>query len=97
MITNDPNRGFATACNQGAAMATADVLVLLNDDTVVCDAWLEPLAHLARPRVGMVGPSTNRTGNEAQVDADYRTLDELVRFADARSRSTRARHSRSRP
>jgi GT2 family glycosyltransferase len=87
VIGNESNRGFAAACNQGAAMATADVLVLLNDDTVVCDAWLEPLlVHLARPRVGMVGPSTNRTGNEAQVDADYRTFDELVRFAHARSR-----------
>ncbi len=75
------------ACNQGAALATADVLVLLNDDTVVCDGWLEPLlAHLARPRVGMVGPSTNRTGNEAQIDAEYRTWDELARFAEARSR-----------
>jgi GT2 family glycosyltransferase len=87
VITNDENRGFATACNKGAALAEADVLVLLNDDTVVCDAWLEPmLAHLARPRVGMVGPITNRTGNEAQIEAEYRTWDELARFAEARSR-----------
>ena len=34
----------------------------------------------------MVGPTTNRTGNEAQIDADYRTWAELVRFADARAR-----------
>jgi len=34
----------------------------------------------------MVGPSTNRTGNEAQVDAEYRTWDELARFAEARTR-----------
>ena len=87
VIGNDANRGFAVACNQGIALATADLLVLLNDDTVVCDGWLEPLAaHLARQRVGMVGPSTNRTGNEAQIDADYRTWAELARFADARAR-----------
>jgi GT2 family glycosyltransferase len=87
VIANDENRGFATACNRGAALATAEVLVLLNDDTIVCDSWLEPLlAHLARPRVGMVGPTTNRTGNEAQIDADYRTWAELVHFADARAR-----------
>ncbi len=86
-IGNDSNRGFAAASNQGAALATAEVLVLLNDDTVVCDGWLEPLlAHLERPGVGMVGPTTNRTGNEAQVDADYRTWAELVRFAEARTR-----------
>jgi GT2 family glycosyltransferase len=87
VITNDENRGFAPACNQGAAIAAADVLVLLNDDTIVCDDWLQPLlAHLAHPRVGMVGPTTNRTGNEAQIDAEYSTWDELTRFAEARSR-----------
>jgi GT2 family glycosyltransferase len=87
VIVNDANRGFASACNQGAAVATADVLVLLNDDTVVCEGWLDPmLAHLARPRVGMVGPSTNRTGNEAQIDAEYRTWGGLARFAEARLR-----------
>jgi GT2 family glycosyltransferase len=87
VIANEENRGFAKASNQGAALATADVLVLLNDDTIVCDGWLEPLlAHLAGPRVGMVGPSTNRTGNEAQVDAEYRTWDELARFAESRTR-----------
>ena len=63
------------------------MLVLLNDDTIVCDDWLEPvLAHLAGPGVGMVGPCTNRTGNEAEIDAEYRTWEELARFAEARSR-----------
>jgi GT2 family glycosyltransferase len=87
VITNDENRGFASASNQGAAIAAADVLVLLNDDTVVCDDWPEPLlAHLAAPKVGMVGPCTNRTGNEAEIDAEYRTWEELARFAEGRSR-----------
>ena len=87
VIANDENRGFATGCNQGAALAAGDVLVLLNDDTIVCDGSLNPLlAHLARPRVGMVGPSTNRTGNEAEIDAEYRTWDELARFAEVRCR-----------
>jgi GT2 family glycosyltransferase len=87
VITNEENRGFASASNQGAAIAAAEVLVLLNDDTVVCDDWLEPLlVHLASPGVGMVGPCTNRTGNEAEIDAEYRTWEELSRFAEARSR-----------
>jgi GT2 family glycosyltransferase len=85
-VLNDSNRGFAAGSNQGAALAAGDVLVLLNDDTAVTPGWLGPLAaHLRRPGVGMVGPTTNRTGNEAQVDAGYRTLSELVRFADARA------------
>lgn len=85
-IRNDSNRGFAAACNQGAALGSAEILVLLNDDAAVSQGWLARLvAHLDRPGVGMVGPTTNRTGNEAQVDADYRTWAEFARFAAARA------------
>ena len=85
-LTNDSNRGFAAGCNQGAALAAGDVLVLINDDTAVSRGWLGRLAaHLEPPGVGMVGPTTNRTGNEAQIDAEYRTWAEFVRFADARA------------
>jgi GT2 family glycosyltransferase len=85
-LRNHSNRGFAAANNQGAKLAAADVLVLLNDDTAVCPGWLERLmAHLEDEGVGMVGPTTNRTGNEAQIDADYDTFGELVRFADERA------------
>jgi GT2 family glycosyltransferase len=86
LIANESNRGFAAACNQGAALAAGEVLVLLNDDAAVSHGWLGRLAaHLDRPDVGMVGPATNRTGNEAQIDADYRTWAGFARFADARA------------
>jgi GT2 family glycosyltransferase len=85
-LLNDSNRGFAPACNQGLRLARGDVLVLLNDDTIVTPGWLRRLAgHLDDPEVGMVGPTTNRIGNEAEIDASYRTLGELARFADARA------------
>ncbi|MRR10705.1 glycosyltransferase family 2 protein, partial [bacterium] len=35
MVANAANAGFAKACNQGAAIATAPYLLLLNPDTVV--------------------------------------------------------------
>jgi GT2 family glycosyltransferase len=90
VISNRSNQPFAAACNQGAALAGADVVVLLNDDTAVSRGWLGRLmAHLDRPVAGMVGPTTNRTGNEAQVDAGYRTWAEFVAFAEARG----ARHA----
>ena len=97
VITNDENRGFATACNQGAAMATADVLVLLNDDTVVCDDWLEPLlAHLARPAGGDGGPEHEP---DRQRGPDRRRVPDLGRarplrrgaLARARGRGVRDR------
>jgi GT2 family glycosyltransferase len=79
---NDRNRGFAAANNQGLATADGDVLVLLNNDTIVAPGWLTSLVrHLADPSVGAVGPVTNCIGNEAQVVSSYRTYGEFLKFA----------------
>lgn len=87
VIRNEANQAFAVACNQGAAVAGGEILILLNDDTAVSGGWFERLAaHLDEPGVGMVGPVTNRTGNEAQIDADYRTWGEFEGFAEERGR-----------
>jgi GT2 family glycosyltransferase len=82
-IVNAENRGFAAAINQGIAAARGDAIVLLNDDTVVPPEALERLvAHLDDPAVGLVGASSNRAGNEAEVpDADYATYRELLGYA----------------
>ncbi len=56
VIRNHENLGFAKACNQGAAAASAEHLMFLNNDTEVHPGWLEPLlAQLEDPRVGAVG------------------------------------------
>ena len=86
LVRNGSNESFARACNQGAALARGEMLLLLNDDTVVTHGSFWRLAaHLDRPGVGMAGPTTNRTGNEAQIDTDYRTWSDLARFAEARA------------
>jgi GT2 family glycosyltransferase len=86
VLRNDGNRGFAPAVNQGLAAATGDVLVVLNNDTIVPPGWLSRLvAHLERDEVGLVGPTTNRCGNEAEVDAPYRTFGEMVQLAERRA------------
>ena len=55
-------------------------------------SWLPPLlAHLGETGVGIVGPTTNRTCNEAQIDANYRTVAQLTRFAAARRRDFEGR------
>ncbi len=55
-VTVFPNRGFARGCNTGAAVASGDVLVFLNNDTEVTPGWLEPiLAGFDDPAVGIVG------------------------------------------
>ena len=63
IVLNDSNRGFAAANNQGARLATGDIVVLLNNDTVVTQGWLGRLVrHLNDDTVGMVGRSPITSG-----------------------------------
>ena len=79
---NPQNVGFGPATNQGAEIARGDVLILLNNDTIVPHGSLERLTeHLMDSRIGLVGAVTNRAGNEAQIEVPYRTSGELARFA----------------
>jgi GT2 family glycosyltransferase len=87
-VFNGDNLGFARANNQGLAAATGDVLVLLNNDTLVPRGWLMRLVrHLEDPDVGLIGPVTNRIGNEAQIDVSYHTYGEFAKFARCYSRT----------
>lgn len=83
LVLNRSNRGFAPAVNQGLERATGEILVLLNSDTLLPPGWLNRLLpHL--DSAGLVNPTTNRSGNEAEVEADYRTYREFVQWAQAR-------------
>jgi GT2 family glycosyltransferase len=57
LIRNERNLGFATGNNIGLRKANGDVLVLLNQDTVVQPGWLAGLAEglLGAPDIGIVG------------------------------------------
>jgi GT2 family glycosyltransferase len=86
VLRNDENRGFGPAVNQGLQAANGDLLVVLNNDTMVPPGWLARLvAHLERPEIGLVGPVTNRCGNEAEVDASYRTYGEMIQLSERRA------------
>ena len=49
-ITNARNLGFPAAINQGLQVANGEYLVLLNNDAVVTDGWLDQLIALTRVR-----------------------------------------------
>jgi GT2 family glycosyltransferase len=87
IVLNTVNGGFARACNQGLAASSGAVIVLLNNDTLVPPGWLTRLSGwLGDPTIGLVGPLTNRIGNEAEIDVPYETWAGLVEFAAERSR-----------
>jgi glycosyltransferase involved in cell wall biosynthesis len=48
LITNARNAGFPSAVNQGLQVARGEYLVLLNNDAVVTDGWLDQLIALTR-------------------------------------------------
>ncbi len=91
-IANRRNLGFPTACNQGLAVARGDSLVLLNSDTMVAPGWLARLlAHLGGDPGALVGPVTNRIGNEAEVPVEYETWGGFLREARRRGDHFRGR------
>lgn len=86
LIANETNRGFAPANNQALAIAEGEVLVLLNNDTIVPPGWLRRLTrHLSDATVGAIGPVTNRIGNEAEVETGYSTVDQYLEAAEDRA------------
>lgn len=83
LVSNDENRGFPIAANQGIRAARGEQVLLLNNDTIVTTGWLARMldALAADPRAGLVGPVSNNVSGEQQVRTDYRRLEELDGFA----------------
>ena len=83
-ITNARNLGFPAAVNQGLEVAQGEFFVLLNNDAVVTDAWLDHLIALttADPTIGLTGPMSNYAPPPQLVEeVPYRDLEEMQVFA----------------
>lgn len=67
--------GYAKAVNAGAAVASGEVLILVNSDTIITPGCLDGLydALCADSWLGAITPFTNKAGEPAQMD--YRTVD----------------------
>jgi GT2 family glycosyltransferase len=92
IIENDRNYGFAYGCNQGMAAARGTHVVLLNNDVIVTDGWLEALldAHRRDPLVGISAPRSNSVAGHQQIaDGNYADLTQMIAFARERSRRER--------
>ena len=61
IVRTQTDLGIGDACKEAIRQARGEYLVLLNNDTLVTDAWLDQLISLAgtSPALGMVGPMSN--------------------------------------
>ncbi|SFJ03401.1 Glycosyltransferase, GT2 family [Paenibacillus sp. UNC496MF] len=77
------NRGFAGAVNVGLMMARGSNLLLLNNDTIVTERWLDNLLACLNsdPAVGMVGPVTNYISGDQRIEVPYTDERGIAAFA----------------
>ncbi|MRR53110.1 MAG: glycosyltransferase [Deltaproteobacteria bacterium] len=84
LIRNKENRGFAAGCNQGIAAAIGEYVLLLNNDVIVTENWLDGLLEclLLTPDGGITGPMTNNISGIQQVPGvQYESVEEIDAFA----------------
>ncbi|MGI8586980.1 MAG: glycosyltransferase family 2 protein [Chloroflexia bacterium] len=71
IVENGRNIGFAPGCNAGAAAATGEYLVFLNNDTRVAPGWLHGyLSALARDPEAVCAASYMRSWDDTEPDFD---------------------------
>ena len=92
-VHSHENVGFPAGVNLGLPHAEGHVL-LLNNDTIVPDRWLERLvaALESAPRIGLVGPMSNCvSGPQFVPDLEFNGIEEINAFAEANAQAKRGR------
>jgi len=81
IVFNCINRGYAGGNNDGVAVATGDIIVLLNNDTIVPAGAMTQLVSLLHknPSWDMLGPVTNSCGNEQQIHTSGNSPGEILK------------------
>lgn len=94
VIYNATNRGFAGGNNDALAAARGEYVILLNNDVIVTEGWVE---GLLRPfeRIGALGvtaPRSNKVvGHQVVYDATYQDESGIQSYARERARRFRGR------
>ncbi|HKU69055.1 MAG TPA: glycosyltransferase family 2 protein [Candidatus Baltobacteraceae bacterium] len=87
VIFNPTNRGYAGGNNQAIAAARGEYVVLLNNDVIVTQGWLEGLlgAFDRIPALGVSAPRSNRiAGDQITPDALYQNIEDMHVYAGKR-------------
>jgi GT2 family glycosyltransferase len=82
-INNKENKGFPSGCNQGIAAAKGTEILLLNNDTIVTDRWIDNLktALYSDEKIGAVGPVTNNCSAYQSIEVPYTNIQDMQSFA----------------
>jgi glycosyltransferase involved in cell wall biosynthesis len=81
IIRNEKNEGFPISVNQGLKQAQGEILVILNNDTLVTPHWLEYFEEHLKT-YDIVGPVSNNVSGLQQIPTDgYAGLDQLYEFS----------------
>ena len=80
VVLNHENLGFSAGNNRGARAASSDYLVIMNNDVFVTRGWLGDLLPHFRtdPKLGMLCPVTNASGNLSVIDINYQDMEEMA-------------------
>lgn len=82
-ILNSENLGFPKGCNQGINIATGENILLLNNDTIVTQNWLNNLlvCLYSSKEIGAVGPVTNSIAYYSTIPVNYTSIKKMHQFA----------------
>lgn len=91
------NRGFAGAINVGLMMAKGSTIVLLNNDTLLTENWLDQLLACLNSddQIGMVGPVTNYISGDQKIAVPYDDVRDMPEFARSYNGSNPAKWQRT--
>ncbi|CUH96257.1 hypothetical protein P22_2347 [Propionispora sp. 2/2-37] len=83
VIFNKENKGFPKGCNQGMEVARGNNIMLLNNDVIVTQYWLDNLlkALYSDPQIGAVGPVTNNSSYGQKINVNYKSIEQMQNFA----------------
>lgn len=80
LIANQENRGFAGACNQGIQAASGEWIVVMNNDVILSQGWLQGLlSAAAEHRLDMVSPAIREGSRNYDLEAYAEELTSRMR------------------
>ncbi len=92
IIRNEHNIGFPAAVNQGLKAARGDYLVLLNNDAVVTDGWLDQLIALAE-----IKSKDQQTTEHTEITEETRTAAHFTDRTTEKDWEGTTKHTKSNP